>query len=451
MILLAVAYLGSCWWIGGRAQALYQEHIDALCEALPQNATLSQDYRRGLFASRSKIRLSWLPGPVQEGASPDAWVLHWQDDVRHMLFAEGLGTALTARSSAWLESSNATQGTVGGKQALQATTVYRLDGSYASSMALPAGETTVAMPGAGKPLRLWWTDGQILIRGTGDAAQVTMDLGGLRLAMARSSLEADVALTANHVDLDLRWLEGAAPALRSVSLDSALRHIGLRRVSGTGAAVASTVALDDGKLEASATLEDDGYRLNQALRISGVLGDTLLHELSQDLQAQGINPQAIHTLPPVLWQVLTGSDPGRVNASRSHGMNLAWRSLLSGSPQGQVKLDARLGEDSGRVRLEAGLQAPSRLARWLPRLPWHLQLLSRLEGQAKLDLPQGWPRIVAHALQLSTADLQSMDRWLANLVIRGGLRLENGRYVVTLNQNESSAWVLNGRPLGLAR
>ena len=185
VVVLALAYVGSSWWLGQQAEKHYQTDFDKIVKRMGFDEVKRVGYTRGIFESQATDILTLvLPRPPQGMGDDDqddsgediTLRLHLVQAIKHGPFVGGRLAA--ARIETRLDK---VEGVPDGlKQALAktsaptASTLVGFDGSMDGQAVLPAGE--MVPPGSEPDNRMTWKQLTYDYMVSGDRLQVLAQL-----------------------------------------------------------------------------------------------------------------------------------------------------------------------------------------------------------------------------------------------------------------------------------
>ncbi|MGP1630789.1 MAG: YdgA family protein, partial [Giesbergeria sp.] len=141
---LLVAYTGATWYLGEQAQKSYEEVLADAKKVLGPDVVLSQEYKRGFFASKANLVLQWsVPLPTENGGAPAPQSIRIAVDstVRHSPMVGGSFAAAVVESHfSVVEPDAAVKLALAKVTAPTLTTVHQFTGGKDIKFALPAGE-----------------------------------------------------------------------------------------------------------------------------------------------------------------------------------------------------------------------------------------------------------------------------------------------------------------------
>lgn len=428
------AYAATSWWLGGQVEAQYTARLERTSQLLAGKLTWQRTYRRGLFSSSQDWVIS-IPMADPSGAGGQAPVrVRLHSDIRHGPVASGKLVAAVDHTRVehieGLPRELVQNVKLGGP--LTATTVQELRGTWRSDVNMPGGTAMLQLDGDDGTLAVTWEPAQTRVRGDSSYREVngTTRWAGLHADVAQADRQAALTLTdwssRYHVNLDAdAWL--LTPAHVSATVGSFL----LTETSA-GPADSSTPAFSLSNIEydLDRSASGDFIELRQNLGAEGQLGAISLDKLEAEQTLERLDQQALRELQPLLLAALFSGSPQE--ALDEQALESVMRQLTDAGPAYSERISAILDGASGhlqwRVALAPKTSAPggSRLA-----LPFQLELLSRLSGQAQLQLPESWlPAIARQVQETGGPSAEALQEQLDALVAQGLLRKDGADYTL---------------------
>lgn len=435
VVALGIAYVGASWWLGGRIEAEYAQRLAALQTQLGAGWTVEDAaYHRGVFHSDAEVLISIPAEVVGDAAADDQPVLiRVRDEIAHGPLADG--------TLAWGVSHARVQEVTGVDPdllrvlkldgAASARTVYRLNGAAHSDLHLPGG----TLDWAGLPLQwsaanlrlevhagsqtelhavLRWPGarGQVRIGDDSDAASAEQS-AALKIEDVHATLDvtdrADSWLLApGALQAQIGALTLTAPTAETGDVPASQPPQGAGKDAGAGAAAGTTTLIDlkDVALTSKSALVNGMLQGDTTWTTSGTVGGEPLQEFKYTERWSKVDAAAARSLLQ-----LSRSEAAAGGAVDGRAVSSALQRLTDAGPQVTAQVEARLAGAPGSARLEVAVapaDAPS--AGLAARLPWALQLLSRVTLDAALDLPQVWTPALARVAGLpDAADAELAD------------------------------------------
>lgn len=447
VIVLGAAYLGGSWWMGGQVQGIYQKQVARAQEVLAGQATVAQDYQRGLLASSGDTVITLAPEVLGPEAGDTPLTVHVHHDIRHALFSGGrLAAAVDHTTVTGVEGvPQELQDAVALDDKAQAITVYALDGSYDSQVSLPAGKLDVSEP-AGPQVRMSWPASTYQVKGPGDLSRVSgsLRLDGLDLQVAEDETQMQLVLGRTEGRFEMEPGEGSwlfAPSTSSASVAQLQMNLGT-----DGEPMRPWLDLQDLKVDAGTRRDGQLLTLAQKLATRGQVAQIPLEELRWELELERLDADAMAQLQPYLTAISAADDPAAAFPDAQEVLEPILRQLADAGPGYTSRWHTTLGGESGLLDLRIALEPATDDAQPLPGLPWQMELLPRIRGQASVKLPKSWLDTLATVVQEPQVDAEQMQEQLDMLVMMGYLKDEDGIYAAEASY-DADGLVLNGKKL----
>lgn len=425
------AYTATSWWLGGQVEAQYTAQLDRASQGLAGKLTWQRTYRRGLFSSTQ----DWVVEiPVANGEQPPVRI-HLSSDIRHGPVAAGKLVAAVdhtrVQSVEGLPPELVDNTRLDGP--LTVTTVQDLRGAWHSDVNAPGGTAMLPLDEQDGTLTVTWQPLRGTTRGSNKSQAIdgTTQWAGLHADLAQADQQVALTLTdwssRHHVELDAdAWL--VTPARFSASMAS----LQLTETAA-GPADTSTPALNlsnvDYDLDRSAS--DAFIELKQNLSAEGQIGTISLEQFAAEQTWQRLDKEALRALQPLLMAALLSGDPA--DALDAQALEPIARQLADAGPIHSERISATLDGAPGHLQWRLALAPKDSSEGAGPGLvlPLQLELLSRLSGEAQLQLPQSWlPALARQAQETGGPSAEELQAQLDELVARGLLRKEDAAYTL---------------------
>lgn len=440
-------YTATSWWLGGRIETQYTAQLERAREALAGKLTWQRTYRRGLFSSSQ----DWIVEiPARAGGTPtQAPVrIRLHSDIRHGPVAGGKLVAAVdhtqVQSVEGLPPKLADNVQMDG--VLTVTTVHDLRGRWRSNVDVPGGTTMLPLDGQDGTVTAIWQPLHADVRGDSSYREIdgTTQWSGLQAELVRAGRQAALTLTdwssRHHLEPDPdAWL--LTPARFSASVASIQWT-----ETTTGPADTATPMLNLSNVDYDLDRRASGsfIELQQNLSGEGRFGAIRLDRFDAEQLWQQLDRQALQDLQPLLMAALFSGDPEQGLNARA--LEPILRRLADAGPRYAERINATLDGASGHVQWRLAL-APRPDAGTGPRmaLPMRLEWLSRLDGEAELQLPSSWlPAIARQVQDAGGPSAETLRAQLDVLVAQGLLREEDDAYIL-LGEYRDGRLRINGQ------
>lgn len=446
IVIVAVAYVATSWWLGGRIEETYNQRLTQVKERLGAGWISQENYHRGIFASSHEMVIKIpLPADGKRGAAQVVEV-HVRDDIQHGPIAGGQLAAAVDRTHfervdgmpETLRAAFKVDGT------LHAETVLGFDGGYRAHVTLPGG--TFAAPDG--EVQVAWQPARYDVQGSADNKRVSgsLEFPGLTLDGAeggQKKFELTLGKTAATFEADLsgaQWL--FPPGHATAKIDQVELHA--EAPNGTAEASRSLLKLSPVNWEAAIRSNAGLAGYQQKWVTQGTVGPFALEQIELDEALDRLDEKVLADAQPALMQMSREKDPQALLLQAAK-LEPYLRRLADAGPSYSLQLNGTLdgqpGTVAGRIALDpAPTGAPGGQNLALP------VLLSRLRGAVSLRVPKRWLPVVAKALDEPGVTAESLTDELEPYVAQGFLVVKDDAYTAEWRY-ENNRVSINGRPL----
>lgn len=494
--LAVVAYAGTTWYTGQRAQAGYQEGVAELRKLLGEQAVVADEYQKGFFSSKARLVLQWTPPASEDTETADTadatarkpLRLAVDSDVRHGPFAGARLAAAVIESRFAFEGldDKATQ-VLAKATGPTLTSVYHFTGGNDVRMVLPAGEL-----GDGEATVRWQemvldtalSSGKKSIKGTlrwpelaligmpgksdqDELAQLEQDEEGDdgdeaedreagaqtadALATPKPVARTTVTFSGMESSFDNQLIDGLwtlGPGTASVRI----ARMAMSNVPAGGGETQTLMDLKD--LVGTSVAESDGKTLGMTTQVkgAGLIGPIDFDALGYEQKVQRLDIEAMRNLQRVF--VDSYRTDGLAKAAQvmeSQGMAALMENaprLIAALPAYSLKLNATYKGQTGQLEYGGEIKsAPSE--EQLAQGGWMPVLLKSSALYANASLPKAWlePLIKAKSGGAEVKP-EEVDAMLGMAQATGYARIE-GDHLTSALKMQDGQLTLNGKAIPL--
>lgn len=456
VVALGLAYGGSSWWLGQKAEEAWQQEFEKTVLRLGASRVVSSHYQRGIFESGASsvvevlLPLELLAGePDDEADEPDAGDeadgvddsaaadeaaqdehdgademqmkplrLHLTQVIRHGPLVGGkLAAALIETRLAKVEGAGAHLRKAFSRASPPVVdTVIGLDRSVEGTMLLPAGE--VFNPGFPADLARWEAMNYRFTRSADRRnGSDVLKWGGGSWTLLSQQQYGDAGLEFKLGEIRAQYdIAGKEPGQWMMAPGSyrvEAGHLGLRLLGASATKQDVTVlSLQDWRTEG--TISQSAGQLEAVEKGSGkaVLMDVPMKRLSYDTSLSGIQTSLVGTLEALILQINQEDDPMAVLALMSDegATGPLLQGLLDGKPAYRMQIEGLAEGVADTLPLQLGIHGHLVPLAGAPEgLPAAMKLLQRLEIGLDLSLPKAWQPLVEGAIKNVTNPRHQQD------------------------------------------
>lgn len=456
--LAVVAYGGTTWYLGQRAEASYQEALEDVRKVLGPEAVVSQDYQKGFFSSQAKLVLQWTPPPSDDGSQPAPQPLRVvvNSAVRHGPLAGGHIAAAVVDSHFALEGlDDKATALLAKASAPTLTTVHGLTGSHDMQLLVPAGEM------GDEEMTLRWQEMKTEFSINGDRTRVkgTFQWPELALAGLNRAADEEDADARGSVAVSLKGMGGEFESQIIDDLWMMAPGKGTVRfaqidASNTpqGGAPTSLLSLKD--LTGTTTIGRNGKLMDMAtsLKGKGLVGPVDFEALGFEEKFQRIDADVVKSLQVAMVESYR-KDGLKAMANDEEGGKLLKlladnaQRLTAALPAYSMKFFATLGGQQGEVSYGGEVtRAPT--TEEVAQGGWGPVLLKSATFHADVRLPKAWLPQLAKAAGQEEFKSEDMDGMIGMAQAAGYVRQEGDLLTSSLKMEGGQA-KLNGKVMDL--
>ncbi|MDO5624945.1 MAG: DUF945 family protein [Pseudomonadota bacterium] len=467
---LAVAYVGSSWWLGKQTEARYEAEVDRALTLLGPQLLVERRYDRGLFGATSQLVFQFaLPAmptddeddedaddaaDAQAPAAPQTVRLTLQSDVRHGPLAGGRPAAAVVRTHVVDVQgvSDEVRQAFAKAQWPEVSTVHGFAGTLSGQALLPAGEMQAPADAQGSRAQWQAVTWDFTVGAGGKRQRGTVRMPQLSMTAAQAdnaALGGDALVTMRMEGLrasydmtmqDGQWL--MAPGKMEGELGLFEAHTG-----GDAASLRPLMALRDARLEVDTTQNGELFDIRQVVHGKGSVGEVAVEELRAESTLRRIDGAALVQAQALIARVLTAAAQDQQPSFGDDEVQAMMQRFMDARPAYEDRYSATLNGHT--ARLVYGLEMQEAPAQTVPGMPWMFAAVQRANMHADLHLPTAWLPVVASLLadegEPSVA-VQEMTQMADGFVQQGWLRKEGDAYVGEVRYG-SGQLLINGKPL----
>lgn len=452
-VVLGLAYTGSAWWLGQRAEQRYQEELNRVSQLLGPGVITQQQYQRGLFSAQASFVLDLqqltrrldvpsagddspeeaiahapsadeadsaaaaeapAPQPPAETAAeaaPEAAEaatasdttapvrLHIASKVQHGPIAGGaLSYASVLTELAQVEGlPDALRLSFEGQQKPGMRNTIAFSGAYKGQVHLPAGKLEVNEDD--KHMRLTWQPLHTKLTLASDRQHTSGDLKwpGFELSLAQAQkLGISFQFDGMSGDWDVRkvgqqWLMSSG--------SGQLKAERMRMATSQDGQNHELLSLTDMQAKFSGSASGNLVSTQQSASAKGQLGKLKIDDMHMHTRLEGLPIKVAELLQHMLLLDLRGqtsaADEAKTEALTKDGLT----ALLQAAPRFEDQYSLSLGGHTGKLRYDLGLKPPADAPAPSSGDGAIEEMLARLSASLELHAPKAWHGLLNDALK----------------------------------------------------
>lgn len=481
--LAVVAYGGTTWYTGQRAETAYKEAVVELRKALGEKTVVTDEYHKGFFSSQAKLVLQW-PAPeeagaqaaAEQGADSKPMRLVMDTTVRHGPLAGGRLAAAASETHFALEGlDDKSRQTLAKATAPTLTSVHHFTGGQDVRLLLPAGEmgdNEVTMRwqemvldtalGGGSVKGTWrWPEVALLGLPSRDKSVEAQEEEGdeeesdndeaIAAQPAASPVErTSILLTGLDSSFENKVIDGLwglGPGKASVRI----ARLGMSTTPAQGGE--ARTLLDLKNVDGSSVIESDKTTLGMTTQVKGAgrIGPIDFESVGYEEKIQRLDIEALRGFQRVLVDGYRKEGLAKALESlEQQGMGLLMENaprLVAALPAYSMKLQATYQGQTGQLEYGAEVQsAPTQ--EQVAQAGWMPALLKTSALQASASLPKAWLEPMMKASGKPDVSAEDVEGMLGMAQATGYARLEGDKLVSSFKM-QGGQTTLNGKPIAL--
>ncbi|AOV01159.1 MULTISPECIES: YdgA family protein [Delftia] len=484
--LAVVAYGGTTWYTGQRAESGYKDAVAELRKVLGEKAVVTDEYHKGFLSSQAKLVLQWpaageadAPAAADAGAeaAPKPVRLVVDTTVRHGPLAGGRLAAAVSETRFALDGlDEKSRQTLAKAVAPTLTSVHHFTGGQDVRLLLPAGEM------GDNEVTMRWQEmvldtalGGGSVKGTWRWPEVA--LLGLPSRDKSMGVEEEEGEEEEESDNDeaIAAQPAAAPVERTsivlTGLESSFENKVIDGLWGLGPGKASVriarfgmsstpaeggeakTLLDLKNVDGSSVIESDKTTLGMTTQVKGTgrIGPIDFESVGYEEKIQRLDIEALRGFQRVMVEGYRKEGLAKALESlEEQGMGVLMQNaprLVAALPAYSMKLQATYQGQTGHLEYGAEVQsAPTQ--EQVAQAGWMPALLKTSALQANASLPKAWLEPLIKASGKPDVSAEDVEGMLGMAQATGYARLEGDKLVSALKMQAGQV-TLNGKPIAL--